>query len=223
MEVWGSLSRYRSGRPPVSLSRRRPGEAIPGRSGPPRPACQARPRALRGPSHRAFRSPGTRCSGTSARSAAPLKAQPGRCDVLRRPIRPLGVPREREDALADELRSRLVVGQGGAFDLFSLRFREADAPFLADIAHLSGCIFAAGGFVAGGFVAVVFADPPAPLRPLIGVFRAPHGAPDRRARGGNAAARPPGYLPSAMSRYCFRIAFARARRRLTRVCIQLPS
>ena len=29
--------------------------------------------------------------------------------------------------------------------------------------------------------------------------------------------------PFAMSRYCFRIAFARARRRLMRECIQLPS
>ena len=80
---------------------------------------------------------------------------------------------------------RLVVGQGGALDLLPHRFREADAPRLADIAHLSGCVF-----VRGGLVPVVFAHPPAPLRPLIGVFRAPHGAPDtacaRRNGGGRA-------------------------------------
>ena len=73
----GGRARMRSGRAPISLNRRRPGAASPGRSGPRRTAFQARPRALRGPSRRAVRSPGTKCSATPARSAAPAKAQPG--------------------------------------------------------------------------------------------------------------------------------------------------
>ena len=82
---FGGCSRSRSERAPISLSRRRPGAARPGRSGPPRPACRDRPRALRGPSRRAVRSPGTRCSGTSARSARHRTRYRGRFGALRRP------------------------------------------------------------------------------------------------------------------------------------------
>ena len=64
---FGMCGRDAAIRAPVAFSQRRPGAAIAGRPVPLRPACPTLSRALRGPSRRAFRSPGTRCSGTSAR------------------------------------------------------------------------------------------------------------------------------------------------------------
>ncbi len=88
-----------------SLSRRRPRGAIPGRTGPRRPAFQARPRGLREPSRPAFRSPGAGVQRNIRSIGGAIEPSTGAGSTLSgaRSAPPPRVPREREDALADEL------------------------------------------------------------------------------------------------------------------------
>ena len=88
-------------------------------------------RALRGPSRRVSRSPGTRCSETSARSTALATGQ-------WRPIPRLPGSARTPESSRGRFGVRHVVQKRGAPDLLPLRIREADGPVLSRILRAVG-------------------------------------------------------------------------------------